>query len=324
MSNRLNKILFALTILCFASLGYYMIFPRYTLARAEYPWLYFLVGLFFFNTTHIFITYVSVFFLPEFKSLKFLRSGRFLIRCLSIFLVTAGISWLCLENGKDNQILTVLLRVFIFSTTIHHTNMQTFGLSNQLDRNSPANLLEKYSVLGFTFFSVILYLLARIKFQMSTYVLVFVLFALWIAVSVAIVRSTKKNNRVQKSIFLARYVCVYLSFIHPVITLISMTFHGLEYLQTFYQLRGKSKIDVAHGKRSTLWLWIAVPGTALFIHYKTVSMLMPDYRLDENLIIVLESVVLGLNILHFFLDAKLYQFKNREVRENIAPLFEVA
>ena len=76
--------------------------------------------------------------------------------------------------------------------------------------------------------------------------------------------------------------------------------------------------------KSSLLVWILVPSTAIFIHFATVRTLFESAAMDSLMRITLESMVMALNVLHYFLDAKIYQFKNPEVKDSIAPLFRSA
>lgn len=326
LKNRLtiSHLLTGLTILSFMSLGYFLFLPDFALARSEYPWVYFLVGIIFFNTTHIFITFIKINYLPEFKSLKFLKSKSFIARCGFIFLATFLVTALCSIYGQHTKSIAILLRVFIFSTTIHHANMQSYGLSNQLNLHSKYNTLEKRLVLIFTGIAIILYLLSRMDFLKITQALAVTTVVLWLIIAVYVVKQTAAQVRFEKSIFMIRYLCVFLSFIHPLFTLMSMTFHGLEYLQTFLRLRSRSKIETIYLRVTSFFLWVAVPLTALFIHYSTVISMFDNLKLSFLSRVMIESTVMGLNVLHYFLDAKIYQFKSVEVKQKISPLFRTA
>ncbi len=75
---------------------------------------------------------------------------------------------------------------------------------------------------------------------------------------------------------------------------------------------------------SSFLLWIIVPCTAFFIHYVTVRTLFESTAVDSLVRIGIESTVMIVNVLHYFLDAKIYQFKNQEVKDSVAPLFRSA
>ncbi len=153
-------------------LWYFLAKPNYLMARSEYPWIYFLIGVLFFNTTHVFITFIKLYCFPEFRKLSFLSSKTFKLRCLAIFGCTFALTFLASYFVRESLAISVLLRVFIFATTIHHTNMQTYGLSSQLDLSGRSNRIEKWFVLAFTIASFPVYALARVQWfftDLNTY-----------------------------------------------------------------------------------------------------------------------------------------------------------
>lgn len=323
MRQLLDRTLIVLTLISFVSLGYFAFFPNYALARQMHPWVYFLVGTLFLNTTHIFITFISIKFIPEIGSLSFLRSPQFYFRCFFVFFGAAAVTFTCLLLSRDNELLIGLLRIFIYAATVHHTLMQTYGLSSQVDLRNRKNYFEKNSVIIFTLISIVMYAIVRLSSEAKLSVPIFTLIAAWLILSILIIKSFSREKKFTKSVFLARYLCVFLCFIHPIYTLMTMTFHGLEYLHTFLRNKDNSKMDRVKATVATRYLWVLLPLAAIFIHFSfLVNLLGTDKYVPTVAFSVVESLVMGFNFLHFFLDARIYQFKNREVYEKVSSLFE--
>lgn len=183
------------------------------------------------------------------RSLSFLNSNSFKLRCLAIFGGTFALMFLASFFARESLSISVLIRVFVFATTIA---------------------------------SFPIYALARAKWFESFYYFSWAIAALW------------------------------------------MVFHGLEYMQNFLGIRTRSSMLKSEFLNSSFLLWIIVPCTAIFIHYVTVRTLFESTAVDSLVRIGIESTVMALIVLHYFLDAKIYQFKNPEVKGLVAPLFRSA
>lgn len=321
MKKFIDKTLALITIVSFLLLGYFILNPNYAMARSEYPWLYFLVGAIFFNTTHIFITFISLRYLPEINSLSFLKTKIFILRCVFVFLGSVFVSYFSLTASIRDDLISKLFKIFLFSTTIHHTIMQIYGLSSQVNLKSNLNFFEKHSARFFTLVSVGLYSLIRFMPQLDLKIEYAALCSVWIAISIYVISRLPTNMRLPKANFLGRYLCIFLCFIHPIYTLITMTFHGLEYLSSFLFNKRNSALNSSQDGVIKICLFILVPATAIFFHN---SFLLDQFNLrplNSSFLIFLDSILMGLNLLHFFIDAKIYQFSNSEVREKVSILF---
>lgn len=289
------------------------------MARSSYPVGYLFVGLLFFNTTHIFISILSMKYLPEFNSLTFVHSRDFKIRCAFIFLATCFLAFIAESYAEEILFTGVILKVFIYTATTHHTNMQTYGLSIQSSYGSAVNKIEKIFVLTATFISALSYFFVRSGDQRLGIYLLPVIFLMWLAVSIYILKKTELNQVFDKTVYLLRYCTVFMCFIHPIFTLMTMIFHGMEYVCHFLILRKNSSLSREQYVKSSIGLWLLVPATALFIHIGAIGYLSGTF-IPKGWISFFAVITLGLNVLHFYTDYRSYQFKNREIRDKIYPL----
>jgi hypothetical protein len=292
---------------------------NFEMARSSYPVGYLFVGLLFFNTTHIFISALSMKYLPEFNSLTFLRTREFKIRCALIFLGTCLLAFMAESFAREILFTGVILKVFIYTATTHHTNMQTYGLSIQNSYGSAVNKVEKIFVLTATFISALSYFFVRSGYQRLGIFLLPIILVMWLVASIYILKKTKLDQIFDKTIYLLRYCTVFMCFIHPIFTLMTMIFHGMEYVCHFLILRKNSSLSREQYVKSSIGLWLLVPATALFIHIGAVGYLSGTF-IPKGWIAFFAVITLGLNVLHFYTDYRSYQFKNREIREKIYPL----
>lgn len=322
MVKFVKKTLYIFTVFSFLSLIFFINNQDYTLAKLAYPHTVFLIGLLFFNTTHIFITALSLYFLPEFRSLSFLKSTEFITRCVFVFLggILASVCFTTMTVGPH---ASTYFRIFIYSSTIHHTIMQIFGLSALSSPHHELNKFEKQFALFLFFSSAVFYTLVQFEIFEANFYFILSIMSLWVVFTVYSFFKVEMHIFRIKFDFLMRYLSVALCFIHPLLTLLTMTFHGLEYLQIFFESRKNSTLNDQKFFYSTVLLFTLIPAASLLLHARYVLNFF-SISLDghSNIAVMsIESLVVGLNVLHFYVDARIYQFKKLEVHQKIFPLF---
>jgi hypothetical protein len=299
---------------------YSLFHQDYSAARIAYKEWYAVVGLLLFNTTHVFITLISLSCIPEFKQLSLLKQPEFYIRCACVFLGTSFVTYALVGPYRDAEWADLAMKVFLYVGTIHHSMMQTFGLSVNVDlQNRTINQFEKKTVFFLIGTSILYFAGTRFSFHAILQAVAGLVIIAWVFCALSILKRTKVGIRAEKSFFLLRYLCFSLCFLNPILTLITMNFHGIEYLNNFLKKRKASKISNRNYLLSSILLWGFVPLTAVFFHPEVILKLVGQEQFLSSLFL-LKVVMIGLNVTHYYVDARIYRFKDPDIREKIGPL----
>lgn len=323
MSLFLDRFLKITSILTPIFLIYYIFNQDYSSAREIYKEWYALIGLTLFNTTHIFITPLKLIYIPEFKSLSLFRNKSFYMRCLGLVIGGYVLYYIGIVCNSSIGASNFILRLIVYATSVHHSLMQTFGLSSRLHYiSNPVRKVEKHSVIALFIISLTVFGVTRTRYEIYVPTATLFIFIAWLIFSIKIYKNTSSEHKNEKIFFLFRYLAFALCFINPIFTLITMNFHGVEYLKTYFDIGAKSQLPHSIFLRSTCILFILVPLTALLLHFDYVIDLV-NISFSVATINFIKSTLIGLNFLHYYADARIYRMQDLEVRKNIAPLLSL-
>ena len=129
----------------------------------------------------------------------------------------------------------------------------------------------------------------------------------------------KESN---KSIFLLRLFFFPLSMIDPASSFALLAFHGVEYLFVYRKIHRNSQTQ---GKAlSKAFLIIAIPLCIVFLMPRTdgglIWLVDQSVRNEYPILKVMAILSVAMTFVHFYIDARIYNMRNADVRETIGPL----
>ena len=339
---------FLLVPLVFIILIPFEIFFREWLGQAPYINLI-VVNTIFFNFTHVALTFLMLFTLPELEQwidLKNRSRKEFWFKNSLIFLGFALI-FLIPELYKFDNILYAFVLFFLGMMPLHHTIFQVKGLSacysqqisklglndDELKTFKVCEKIEKWSFY-LLFANIFLFrmLIDYINSNQNVFGLAFdvnflstlnmtICFLIVGALAIAVYKQPKAL-RTNKPLYLARCLSFPLAYTSILASLATVVLHGVEYVCVFSKMNGRS--DQPEAVKSKLffaggWLMFGVgifyTGQKLYSHHiETQGLVAPLYF---TIIAVLTRASL---YLHYYLDRQLFRMRDPITRQQVSSL----
>lgn len=302
--------------------------------------LHFICSVLFLNTVHVVFTFKMLLFFPEFNQFRQRNDARqriglwtelMVVVIFLIFFFLWGMNWL------NASVWGPLGFVVYFFINFHHVFRQVEGLAVAYDQRlslarpeirlklSKARSQEKWGY-GILIFLVALSALSEVLLNPGQSVVASkIIFLVAAAVALLIycqalrIHSLRESN---KGLYLLRLFFFPLGIIDAGCAIVILAFHGVEYLFVYRKLCRQSTFIRTGSSRIFFWLTIPL----------VIVLLLPrpdagiSWILDESvresypMLKLMSAISASVAFLHFYLDRRLYDMKNVDVRETIGPL----
>lgn len=310
-------------------------------------WLNFLVGIIFLNTIHVLFTLRLFFFLPELQLLKRKYSKTkpisFQIETFIFFVICFALLQL-ISSPFESTAAIKIYSITVVMLSFWHSLRQTAGISSLFWYSKKLNISmlpdskrnqyisnerRSFHVIYFVF--VLHSLLMIIPEQKIPYIeqitLSFFAAAVsLICVSVIIKGSLQSGQKwwSPKTLYLSRIFYIPLMYISMPAALSLMAFHGIDYYFICREMLNKSRNK--NDKRGQLFLLISIPTTILILLTMPYGsglgwwILSPKNFEEYPILTWLASFGGALTITHYYLDWKIFRFRDQLQRDYISPL----
>jgi hypothetical protein len=277
-------------------------------------------GILFLNSTHIVLTAALYFEIFHSQKIKVFRSERFWLGLFFIFAAVMGFMWF--SFFFDSTYLKVAFAILYFSASRHHGISQTYGLL--LQENKSRQVRFEFSRVDM----IVAWIAPTAIFVSLTYDLQsywYLMAGSFVYQLKVVYRFFKEKDFSKLSLsFLARYL-IYINSGANYWFLVGCSFvHGIEYLGGYVHLSDRAGVAVKKRMKVYSLLLFLAP-IFLLIHYQSfLAIVWPGLLMNSS--VFYSMIVFGklCSFTHFYFDAHMFRFKDREVRSVLTKVFKSA
>lgn len=306
-------------------------------------WAYFLSGVFFLNAIHVLFTYKMILFFPEFKNFRMAQKAEsrisFEVECLAVFAITfCFFRFFSLTLDQHTWFgLSATVNV-VFS--LYHFFRQFEGISLNYDRElihkgdtklkeslQTGRLREKslflilVSVVSLNAFFGMIFFYSNP--QLATTVRHLSLAISAVVCFLVVIQSFMITGVSSKSLYLSRLFYIPLMFVSLPAVLALTSIHGIEYYFVYRHMKKQSAVKETLASKS--FLILSVPLAILVLLTMPFGAGLgwiwdPKIPQDYPFFYWVSSFGTALSVTHYYLDWKIFRFRNSLPRTYLAPL----
>lgn len=289
----------------------------------------------FLNHLHVYFTFAMMLFLPEvrdwIKTVDSKGSVSVWTRVLIAYCIFLSLNILIIKRLNPNIYIFATLSLVFTLYAVHHGLLQFYGISRMYKNSRSVELYEKPAIY-FIFFIVAIQMGLRVFLPKTFDQFATPLTALSLLVFVGLFCTILKQHKLIKTnkvYYISRYLFIIFipTFFTASIALACL--HGIEYLFVFLTASKNSTISLS--KNKVFWgslitcCILGILGSA-FRRDSAIgaSLFYANDQAVSWIWIALANLTGALSLVHFYMDGKLFSFKNNSNQEYILPLLQKA
>lgn len=285
------------------------------------------MGLVFFNTSHVVMTFLLLRFLPEFQSFRKERGRDFRNAMLVVGLISFPLLLFLRSADSEGFSTSVMIaRPLIFVLTVHHAFFQTFGVFRQSSAWRSLNPIfrrwERSWVWSLIVVGVLGYYAMLFRNEAVLTVVAALSILIWGIGAGFAMKQTSVGTRLDASQYLGRYLCFAFCYFNPTMTLLAMLFHGVEYIQISRKMLQQSSATSAQREGFWICLSIWIPLCVVLNHASlSIPLIGLSPHLQRHVIEFFGIAATTLSFMHYQADRMIFRFSDPVVRSSIGRLF---